>query len=65
MVPERTDRFGHALAEISGQALEDALHSLRSKADAGEAGDGAGRKAGAVVEPEDAAVAISIGSGKA
>ena len=49
------------MAQISGQTDEDAFDTFWGEADAGEIGDGAGGEAGAVVEPEDAAVAISIG----
>jgi hypothetical protein len=56
---------GHALAQILGQTGEDAFDTFWGEADAGEIGDGARGKAGAVVEPEDAAVALLIGAGEA
>ncbi len=65
LISERADRFSHALAEISGQTLENALDSFRGEADAGQARDGAGGQAGSVVEPEDAAIAVPIGPGEA
>jgi hypothetical protein len=55
----------HALAEIFGQTGEDAFDTFWGEVDSGEVGDGARGKAGAVVEPEDAAVALLIGAGDA
>ena len=63
MLTSLDGRVGHALAQISGQTDKDAFDTFWGEADAGEIGDGAGGEAGAVVEPEDAAVAISIKGG--
>lgn len=57
--------LSHALTQVFGQTDKDAFDAFGGEADAGEAGDGAGGQASAIVEPEDAAVTFVIGPGEA
>jgi hypothetical protein len=56
--------LGHALSQVFGQAGEDAFDTFGGEVDTGEICDGACGEAGAIVEPEDAPVALVIGSGE-
>jgi hypothetical protein len=63
LVVYREPGLSHALTQVSGNTQDDAFDALGAEPDSGEFGDGARRKAGAVMEPENLAVTFLVGPG--